>query len=177
MIPNNISDAIQAARNGELGTIETIKIGDLVVDALVELDDGESLFITRKPVQDGSIRTDMAIDELNPIVMGVILTNPEYSAEELILSAASGTVPATDSWRDKLRQLKKYKNDREILTTQTHEEVYTDTMIQGLYPLYDVGQNDDAWFGSVVLERIQLFGQSENTDIPFAAAKQNVGAL
>jgi len=178
MIPTNLADAIQAAREGELGLIEEIKIGDLTVSALMELDAPESLMITKKPIQNGFSMTDAAIDDRQPIVMTILLANPVYSLDASVDALISGDVEQfTQTWRDKKRELYQMKNDREIIDVQTHEEIYTSVMIQSIAPIYNTANNWDAFFCNIVLERIRVLGESEQNDNLLASALQDVGEL
>jgi hypothetical protein len=177
-IPINLNDAIQAARDGELGLIEKVKIGDIIVDALVGLDDTEILRVTRKPIQDGTVMTDAAIEDVQPLVMDIVLANPQYSIEQLATAALTGdTSGLTQTWRDDKRQLYQYKRDRELLLVQGHEDLYPNCLISSISPRYDTEENLDCFWATVVFERMPIFGQGEHQDNKLASAKQNVGSL
>ena len=60
-LPTNIVSIINQARSGELGNIETIKIGDVLVDVLENVTGSDVMRITRKPVEAGFAVTDAAI--------------------------------------------------------------------------------------------------------------------
>ncbi|MCK5610781.1 hypothetical protein KAR91_53405 [Candidatus Pacearchaeota archaeon] len=177
-IPNNINDAIQAARDGELGVIDQIKIGDILVDALTGLDDTEILSITRKPIQDGTVMTDAAIEDVQPLVMDIVLANPQYSLTQLAAAALTGdTSGLSQTWRDDKRQLYQYKKDLELLEVQDHQSVHQNCLIQSITPRYDTAENLDCFWATVVFERMMIFGQSEQSDNKLASLKQNVGSL
>jgi hypothetical protein len=179
MLPNNINDLISAARDGELGLIEEGKIGDLTIDALSSLDDPVSLNITRKPIQNGTVMTDAAVEELQPVVMGIVLTNPQYGAETIASAAAAGELGRlNETWRDKKRRLYEYFDSKEVIDVQTHEDIYPSCLIQNITPYRDAEENLDCFIASVVLERINYYGQEETqSDNKIAAVKQNVGNL
>ena len=177
-LPNNLNDAIQAGRDGELGLIDQIKIGDILVDALVGLDDTEILNITRKPIQNGTVMSDAAIEDIQPLVMDIVLANPQYGLTQLAAAAISGdTSGLSQTWRDDKRQLYKYKKDLELLEVQDHQAIHSNCLIQSISPRYDTDENLDCFWATVVFERIQIFGQSEQSDNKLASVKQNVGSL
>lgn len=177
-IPNNLVDAFNAKKDGELGEIEDCKIGDLLVSGCLSLDAPESLLITRKPIQAGFEMTDAAIDDVQVISMEIILTNPVYSASDLIAAALEGdTSRFNDTWRDKKRQLYQMMRDREVVDTQTHDELYNNTVIQSIIPLYDADNNYDAFMCTVVLERIKLYGAVDDTTNKVSSPLQSVGGM
>lgn len=177
MIPNNIAGAISAASDGVLGLAEDIKIGDLIVSALESLDVVESLRFTRRPIQTGQNMTEMAVKETQPITLGIILANPDISLDGAASAILSGNPSSmTETWRDKKKQLYKMKNDLEVIDVQTHEELYTNCVIQSIIPLYDINENWDAFIATVTLERLDLFGDDEQSKNKLASALQNIGA-
>jgi hypothetical protein len=156
-IPNNLVDAAAAVGNGELGTVETVKIGDLIVSALTGVDYPTSLSVTRKPIQTGFTITDAAVDNADDLVLDIVLTNPDYSAESGITAAITGDVSAfNETWRDKRDTLYDYLKEREILQVQTHDHLFDNMLIQSITPAYDVDSNLEAWIGTVVLVPIRL---------------------
>jgi hypothetical protein len=175
MIPTNIADAIAAARDGEFGFNDTVKIGDLIVDALSSLSAPESLDITQKAFQDGSRKTDVAVENNLPLSMAIVLANPEYSVTELALAKVNGTLSQFNkTWREKKKELYQMKDDREIIEVQTHDELYTNVMIRSIDPLYDAESNFDAFICTVELERVKIFGADSQTFSKFASPLQSV---
>ena len=179
MIPSNAAQAIAAIQDGVLGLITEAKIGDIVLGALTSLDNPSSLQITQKPVEDGSLMTDMAIDDPVSISLGILLTNPQFSAEagaQALLTGNPGLF--TDTWRDKRDQLYQYYNDREIITVQTHENVYDSMLTQSIDPLWDVEENYDAFFAIVTFQKIVTFSSKiSGGSSKIASAKESVGGL
>ena len=178
MIPNNLNDAIQAARDGELGLVDQIKIGDIVVDALVGLDNAESLNITSLPIQSGITLTLAAVEDIQPLVMDVVLANPQYSIDQLMTAAMTGDASTlTQTWRDDKKQLYQYKNDLELLEVQDHQDLHQNCLIQSISPKYDTEENLDCFWATIVFSKMKIFGQDEKSGNKIAATKKNVGSL
>ena len=177
-IPTNVTDLIAAAKDGELGNFENIKIGDIVVGALTGLDTTESLRITRKPIQSGSVMTDAAVEDFQTLVWDVVFVNPQYSADDLATAAITGDLSALNStWRDNRDQLYQYKNDREVLTVQDHDRVYSNCLISSITPAYDAENNLDAFVATITMERLSFYGDVDDNDNKISAALKNVGSL
>ena len=179
MISNNINDLIQAARDGEVGVIDQIKIGDLIVSALFGLDAPETLRTTSRKIQNGMDLTTAAVEEDRVISMDICLANPDLSVDAVLTAALTGTMEqATDTWRDKVKQLRKIKDDREIVTVQTHDEIITSCIVTGIYPVYDVDNNWDAFISTVTLEKKSFYGYEDPEESNALIAElENVGAL
>lgn len=178
MITGNINDLIQAARDGELGLVNHVKIGDLVVSSLHGLDDPISLQIAQHKVQTGSTIAYSAVDQRNSISMDIMLANPDYTVDGALAATATGNVSTlTDTWRDKKKQLYEIMDTRTIVDVQTHEELYSNCLVQAIYPSYDVDENWDCFFATVVLERIDFWGATQNTDSLLAAGLEIVSGL
>jgi hypothetical protein len=179
MIPNNAAQAISAIKDGVLGLITLAKIGDITLGALTSLENPSFLRITKKKVENGSNVNDMAVDDDPPLTLGVLLTNPQFSAEAGATAIVTGDPGIfTDTWRDKREALYQYKDDREIITVQTHENVYTSRIIQSIDPVWSIEENFDAFFATVSFEKYQTFetltgGAGGLID----AAKESVGGL
>lgn len=177
-IPNNLVDAFNAKKDGELGEIEDCKIGDLLVSGCLSLDTPESLIITRKPIQAGFEMTDAAIDDVQVISMDIILTNPVYSAKDLVAASLEKDYSRfNETWRDKKKQLYQMKRDREVVDTQTHDELYPNTVIQSIIPIYNAEENHDAFLCTVVLERIKLYGATDDATNKVSSPLQSVGGM
>lgn len=181
-LPTNIVSIINQARSGELGNIETIKIGDVLVDILENVTGSDVMRITRKPVEAGFAVTDAAIREPTERTFEVILTDPEYSATAAINAALTGTLESFNTtWRDKRDTIMGYFLNREIIDITSHDALYQSMMIQSITPLYDAGENLDAWMASIHFQEYQVVGDtSVAADDPtsrFVAAKQDVGRL
>jgi hypothetical protein len=156
-IPLNASDAISAVRDGVLGLVETVLIGELEVSALIELDAPEELDISEKPIEEGYNIVYAAIHIPIEINMTICLANPQYSVENAVGSLISGDVSSlTETWRDKKDRLYTYKNDREILTVQTQDGTFENMLIKNITPIYNVDENWDAFFASVTLRQVEI---------------------
>ena len=176
-IPNNLVDAAAAVKDGKLGIVETIKIGDLVVSALTGLDSPTSLTVTRKPMQSGYTITDAAVDNNDDLTLDILLANPDFSAEAGITAAITGDVSAfTETWRDKRDELYDYFNERTLVEVQTHDNNYPNMLIQSISPLYDVDSNFDAWVGSVVFVPLVLI-EDDSKGGKKTQALKNVGGV
>jgi len=181
-IPTNVTQIIAQAREGELGKIETVQIGDVVVDILENVSGVDEMRITKKPVEAGFNVTDAAILEPTERTFDIILTNPEYSATAAITAALSGTLESfNQTWQDKRDTIYGYFNSREIISITSHREQLQSMLIQSITPLYDVNENLDAWVGSIHFQKYEIAGDTaEYADDPtarFASAKQSVGRL
>lgn len=175
--PNNIADIVAQARDGELGLIETIKIGDLVVDMLTGLNAPDQANVTRKPIAAGFAVTDAAADVPIDIVMNIVLTNPEYSIDSGVQSVLTGNFSSlTETWRDKKDELYQLFTDREIITIQTHDRIFESMIISSIEPIYDVDENWDAFFATVTALQIRKV-QAETTTGLVNAAKSDFGEL
>ncbi len=149
-LPNSIVDVIKSIQDGEIGLIDVIKIGDLTVSQLTGLSAPKSLTPTRKPVQAGFAMTDAAVDDPIELTPDILLANPDFSIESGATAVLSGNVDSlTKTWRDDKRELYQKFDDREILTIQTHEDVYTSMLLQSIDPLYDVSDNSNAFIATV----------------------------
>ena len=156
MIPSNMSDAVSAARDGALGLIEQVKIGDLLVDALLTLYVPSSKSITRKPMAENFVITDAAVDDPLEMSLDICLANPSYGVGALTDAAMSGSVEnLTQTWRDKKKELYTMFTENEIVTVQTHEGVYNNMLITNIDPKYNSGNNMDAFFANVYLTQIE----------------------
>ena len=162
-LPATLSDAIQQFRDGQLGKIETIKIGDLVVDALTDMSAPSVLTVTRKPIEKGYNITDAAIREPLIIDITIALTNPDYSASAAITAAVTGNLESLNqTWRDKHNDLYQIHWDREIVKYQSHEGVYSSMIISVIDPIWNVDENYDAFFAHVTLEQITIIETDVN---------------
>jgi hypothetical protein len=149
-IPNSIADVVQSIRDGEVGLIDVIKIGDLTVSQLTGLSVPKSLTPTRKPVQAGFAMTDAAVFDPRELNMQILLANPDFSIEAGTTAVLSGNIDSlTKTWRDDKRDLEKKMDELEILTIQTHEGVYESMLITLIDPLYDVDDNSNAFIATV----------------------------
>jgi len=156
MIPSNMSDAVSAARDGELGLLEQVKIGDLLVSALLTLYVPSTKSITRKPMAENFAITDAVVDEPLEMSLDICLANPSYGVGALTDAAMTGSVESlTQTWRDKKKELYTMFNENEIVKVQTHENVYTNMIITSIDPQYNLGNNMDAFFANVYLTQIK----------------------
>jgi hypothetical protein len=176
-LPNSMADVVQAIRDGEIGLIDVIKIGDLTVSQLTGLSAPRTLVATRKPVQAGFTGTDAAVDDPRELSLDILIANPDYSIETGTTAVLSGDIDSlTKTWRDGKRDLEQKFDDHEILTIQTHEGVYTSMLMQSLDPLFDVDENSNAYIANVSAIKITQFGD-ESTGGKVDAPEQILGEL
>lgn len=180
MLPTNIADAAAAIRDGELGLIEEIKIGDLVISALTGLDYADEMEITERPMQAGYLATDAATELPKVFNLDIVLANPDYSVDAGVNAALTGNVDQFNkTWRDKRDQLNEYWKTKTVVSFQSHETITDDLLIQSIRPYFDVNDLYDAYFANVVLKKIKIIGQESedfSTDTQKkTASKANVG--
>jgi hypothetical protein len=178
--PTNIADAAAAYRDGSLGLIEEIKIGDLVVSALTAIDYSHEMEITEKPLQAGYDATDAAKEIPIEINIDICLANPDYSIEAGLTAALTGNAESlVQTWRDKKNQLYEYWKTKTLVSFQSHESIEDSLLIRSIRPYFDVDENYDAFFANVTLKKIKIVGQESedfSTDIKKKTApKSNAG--
>jgi hypothetical protein len=179
MIPTNAAQAISAIQDGVLGLITEAKIGDVVLQALTSLENPVFQSVTEKRVESGANISFMTVKTNRVINMGILLTNPQFSAEAGATALLTGD-PASfvETWRDKRSTLNQYWDDNEIVTAQTHEGVYENCLVREIDPIWDVDENADAFFAIVVLEQLRLFdAQTGGGGGLIDSAKESVGGL
>lgn len=175
-IPNNIADTAAAIKNGDIGLIPVVKIGDITVTALTGLSAPHSVEITRKPVQAGYDITDAAIKQPNELTLNIVLANPEFSVSAGIDAALTGNFSGfTETWRDKRDRLKQLLDIHELVTVQTHEDTYNNMLVRMIDPIFDVDNNADAYVATVYCTEIQ-FGDEETGGV-IDQPLQSVGGL
>lgn len=153
MVWTNIADAAASIRNGELGPFSDVKIGKLVVSALIGMSAPTELLVTNKPIQKGYAITDAAVEWPRDVVLEICLANPDYSAEAGISAALTGSVASfTETWRDKKTKLYALKSTREIVDVQTHEDIFKNLIVRMIEPIYD---SYDAFFATVILQPVR----------------------
>ena len=153
----SIAGNLASAAGSLIGGMEEIKIGDLLVSALTALDGSDPLDVTMKPVDQGFIMTDAAVAMPVHRTLEICLADPEFSPEALVQAALSGNAAAlTMSWREKKDLLYKMKNDRELVTVQTQDDVFESMIIQDISPHYDVMDNWDAFFATVYIMEVRV---------------------
>lgn len=160
-IPTNIVDAASAIKNGDLGLLTEVKIGELVVSALVGISGSDVTDIVQRPVEAGFSNTDSAIDKPRERLLEVVLTNPDFSVESGVQAALTGSVSQfTETWRDKKEKLYAIKKQKLIIDVVTHDEIFPSMMIAEITPHYDVEENWEAFVATVRLQEYQV----EQTD-------------
>ena len=175
--PTNAADAVSAIKNGVLGLLEEIKIGDLVVSALTGLEAPSRVTITDKPIESGMAITEAIVRVPQTIVMDILLANPQYSVENVASSLLSGNPSnLAETWRDKKAQLYQYQKDYEIISAQTHEGVYDSVVIEEINPWYDVDENYDAFFATVTLRELPV-NEAASSGGLLDSAKEALGGL
>jgi len=153
----SIAGNLASAAKSLLDAMEDAKIGDLTLSALMGLEGSDPLDVTQKPVDAGFVMTDAAVALPTQRTMEICLADPELSIEALAQAALTGdTAALTQTWREKKDLLYKMKDDRELVTIQTHEEVLESMLIQDIIPHYDVNENLDAFFATVFVMKIRV---------------------
>jgi hypothetical protein len=175
--PANIADIIAQIRDGEVGLIETVKIGTLVVDCLTGLNAPRRKNVTRKPIDAGFAVTDAAADEPDDLVLNIVLTNPDYSIDAGVTAALSGNIDQlNETWRDKRNQLYQIFDDIEINTIQTHDRTHPNMVIDSIDPVYDSEENWDAFVATVTAVQITKV-TAQTTTGKVNAAQADFGEL
>ena len=159
-LPTNIADAAASIRDGSLGLIEEIKIGDLVISALTAIDYSHEMDITEKPMQDGYLATDAATEIPIEFNIDICVANPDYSVEAGLTAALTGSSESlTQTWRDKKDILYEYWKTKTVVSFQSHDSVTDSLLIQSIRPYFDLNENYDAFFANVILKKIKIVGQ------------------
>jgi hypothetical protein len=179
-IPTNIAQAVAQIRDGTLGVIQVIKIGDTVVSQLTGLQGSRELDITSRPVSAGYDVVETARRIPTEIVLDIWLADPDFSAEAGITAALSGSVSSfTETRRDKLQQIEGMQDNLEVVSVTTHEGVYPACLIKSIDPIYDADDNWDCWVGRVTLKQLDIrqLGSVSSVDTALTAAQKQVGGL
>ena len=156
MLSPNIALAIAAAKSGGLIPFPS-KIGDMMVGSLTGLSAPSELDVTRKPVMGDYDVSDAAIDMPQDLVMDICLGNPNLSATAAAQAALSGTVTTyLDPWWQKRDYLYKVQADRELLDVITHEGWYTSMLLRLIDPYFDVDENYDAFFATLIFSEVKV---------------------
>ena len=179
-IPTNVVDAAAAIKDGSLGLIDEVSIGDLVVSALQGLRGGDEKEITERPVEAGFSVIEAAVERPTVRVLDIVLTNPDFSVEAGITAALNGSIEQfTETWRDKKEKLYTMYNGSELVTVTTHENVYPGMLIQRIEPWYDVDENWDCFIATVTFQQFDE-RQTESIDSlagALTAGIKSVGGL
>jgi hypothetical protein len=179
-IPTNVVDAVSAIKDGTLGVIATIQIGDVVVSALTGLQWPMEREVTRRPVQAGFSVVMGANIVPGDIVMDVVLANPNFAPEAVVTAALTGGMSGfTATWREKKSQLEQYFTDGEILDGTTHIAPFSGYLISRLEPRFDNEENWDCWIANVTLTPFDNRQADADTGAAGAmtAALQSVGGM
>lgn len=151
-IPTNIVDATSQIKDGTLGVIEIVKIGDVVVSALTGLQWPMEREVTRRPVQAGFTVAMGANIIPSDIVMDVVLANPNFAPEALVTAALTGDLAGfTATWREKKSQIETYFEKGEIISGSTHVKKFENYLISRIEPIYDNEENWDCWIATITL--------------------------
>ena len=141
---------------GALGNIDSVKIGDIVVSACEGLSNPSELVITEKTIGTGYPIADAAVKVVQTVTLNIAFVDPQITAEALQQALMTGdTTGLTEGWRDKKAALKAYQDELGIVTTQTHEDIYENTMVQLIDPVYDALNNWDGFFATVEMKQIK----------------------
>lgn len=179
-IPTNIVDAASSIKDGTLGVIETIQIGDVIVSALTGLQNEMIREVTRRPVQAGFEVMMGANVVPSDIVMDVVLANPNLAPEAVVTAALTGGMSGfTSTWREKKAQLEQYFTDGEILDGSTHIAPFTSHLISRITPVYDNEENWDCWIATIILTPFNNQQVESDTGVLGAAtaALKSVGGM
>ena len=154
--PSNLADAAAAVADGTIGVIDTVTIGSVIVGALRSVQAPERLRVTRKAVQVGYDINDAAVTESKELYLEVCLTNPDFSAEGMLGAVATGNPgDYLTTWRDKRDMLYQMKNDKELVTVQTHARLHKKMLVDEIDPAYDADENFECFFATVHLTEIR----------------------
>jgi hypothetical protein len=179
-IPTNVVDAASAFKDGLLGVIETVQIGDVIVSALTGLQWPMEREVTRRPVQAGFSVAMGANIVPSDIVMDVVLANPNFAPEALATAALTGNLAGfTATWREKKAQLEQYFADGETLDGTTHLAPFSGYIISRIEPRFDAEENWDCWIASVTLTPFDNRQADADAGVAGAmtAALQSVGGM
>jgi hypothetical protein len=177
---NTALDIIKGVRDGQIGVIEAIKIGDCVVSALTGLSGADSVTITERSVQAGFVVTEGVIDDPKDREFVILLADPEISLEAGLSAALTGSLAGiTEGWRDKKETLYSHFRNHEIVTAISHVEVLPNMIIRSIDPMYDPEENWDCFIARVELHQWNQGSLTAAGDVSNAitAASVQVGAL
>jgi hypothetical protein len=150
-----LPDVAQQIKDGILGVLETVRIGEITLSALEGLSGSDTLIPTRKPIAANYDMTDAAVKEPTERALTILLADPEYSAESGLTALLTGDLAGlTESWRDKRDLLYQYQKFRTLVDYQTHENVYPPSLVVDISPIWDVSENQDAFMAVVTMFEI-----------------------
>ena len=157
----NLADAIAGLRDGTLGT-QQVKIGSLVVSALLGLSIPRKKKITKRPVQAGYAVAMGVIDVPDEIEMDIVLADPVFLPEGMVASALTGLPEEiSETWKEKKDLLYSMFDEKEIVDLTTHEVGYPPIyVIKEIDPKYEAEEDWDGWIGTV---RLAQFGAQDGT--------------
>jgi len=168
---NGTAEAAAAWASGALGSITQVKIGDIVVSACEGLQVPSELVVTSKTIGTGYAITDAAVKLPIPITLVIAFVDPQITAESLQTALLTGDPEGlTEGWRDKKAALYDMQNNYEIVTTQTHENIYENTIIKLIDPVFDAQNNWDGFFATVEMATIRQQSTEEGGLFDSAAA-------
>lgn len=177
-IGSNLADAAKSVAGAILGPMDVAMIGELTVDVLVDVTGGDSQVITERRLESGYTIADAVIPVPKERSVEIWLTDPEYSADALIGAALSGDPGSlTESWQDKRSQLYAYKDGKEVIALQTHEELIDNMVITDIEPLYDAEENYEGFHCVVTLRQIITAETTEAADGLFDGDLSDIGSL
>lgn len=179
-IPTNIVDAAAQIRDGTIGVIDLITIGDLQVSALTGLQVPREKDVTRRRVQAGFEVINGMLDVSTDIIMDIVLGNPDFSPEAGVTAALTGSFAGfTETWRDKRDTLYAMFDDNEIINVTTHEGSYPSYVISRINPVFDNEENWDCYIATVTLTPFNNQQLQSITDVADAmtASRKSVGGL
>jgi hypothetical protein len=169
-IPTNIADVAAGIRDGTIG-VQQVRIGDVVVNALIGLQAPRRKEVTKRPVQAGYSVSMGVIDIPDEIEMIIVLGNPDYSPEGLVTAALTGSPEQlAETWKEKIDALTVIFDTRQIVDFTTHVCGYPPIfVIDELIPISDNEEDWDGWIGTVHLSQFGL--QGGETAVDMASAK------
>lgn len=179
-IPTNIIDAAAQIKNGEIGVIDIIKIGDVTVSALTGLQTPMEKEVTRRRVQAGFSVIDGMIDVPTDFILTIILANPDFSVEAGLTAALTGEFAGfTETYQDKRKALEAHFHNRDIINVIVHDGVYVDRVITRINPIYDNEQNWECFIAQVTVTPFdsRQVTAADDVNTAMTAAKQSVGGL
>jgi hypothetical protein len=178
-IPTNIADFVAEIKDGTLGE-QKIMIGDVIVDALTNINVMDRKEVTRRPVQSGFSVDIGVVDVPIEIDLNIVLTNPSYSPESFITAGVTGEFSQlTETYNDKVDRLYEIMNTKEIIDLITHEKSYFSFVISEINRNQNAEELANCWIGNVHLMSFSNYENDLSVDIENAktAAKEYVGSM
>ena len=154
---------------------QTMKIGDILVDAVTDIRVTLRKEVIRRPVQAG-FSVDVGIE----VEVDIVLASPEYSIENLLDAGfGNSSLTLTTTWQEKRDQLLSYFSEKTIVDCTTHEASYSPLVVAEVTQRYDSEENLDGWIGTVRMVEFDNRGGTSQVSVSSAntAATVSAGSL